>query len=102
MSLFLNNGSQSNPSIVVLLSPGMADEQINQACQAFVDHTVKASFSPWCDGMRFSIVAKTKVQVLIEVTDYCRAKGREASIQTRGRISRKTAKILLLSSVNPL
>lgn len=41
MSLFLNNGSQSNPTVVVLLSPEMLDEQLNRACQAFVDHTVK-------------------------------------------------------------
>ena len=43
MSLFLNNGSQSNPSAVVLLTPGAMNEQLNRACQAFVDHTVKAS-----------------------------------------------------------
>ncbi|CAM9260235.1 unnamed protein product [Hapterophycus canaliculatus] len=42
MSLFLNNGSQSNPDSVVLLSPEMLDEQLNRACQAFVNHTVKA------------------------------------------------------------
>lgn len=41
VSLFLNNGSQSNPTAVVLLSPEMLDEQLNRACQAFVDHTVK-------------------------------------------------------------
>lgn len=43
MGLFLNNGSQSNPSVVVLLSPETVDEQLNRACQLFVDHTVKAS-----------------------------------------------------------
>eukprot|EP00752_Nemacystus_decipiens_P007824 g6989.t1 len=41
VSLFLNNGSQSNPTAVVLLSPETLDEQLNRACQAFVDHTVK-------------------------------------------------------------
>lgn len=41
MSLFLNNGSQSNPDTVVLLSPGMLDEQLNRACQSFVNHTIK-------------------------------------------------------------
>lgn len=41
VSLFLNNGSQSNPTAVVLLSPEMLGEQLNRACQAFVDHTVK-------------------------------------------------------------
>lgn len=41
ISLFLNNGSQSNPTAVVLLSPEILDEQLNRACQAFVDHTVK-------------------------------------------------------------
>lgn len=41
MSLFLNNGSQSNPPVVVLLTPGTINEQLNRACQAFVDHTVK-------------------------------------------------------------
>lgn len=41
MSLFLNNGSQSNPNSVVLLSPEMLDEQLNRACQAFVNYTVK-------------------------------------------------------------
>lgn len=46
MSLFLNNGSQSNPSVVVLLTPGAINEQLNRACQAFVDHTVKASLIP--------------------------------------------------------
>lgn len=43
VSLFLNNGSQSNPTVVVLLSPEMLDEQLNQACKAFVDHTVKVN-----------------------------------------------------------
>lgn len=43
ISLFLNNGSQSNPTVVVLLSPDMLDEQLNRACQAFVDHTVKVT-----------------------------------------------------------
>ncbi|CAM9718290.1 unnamed protein product, partial [Ectocarpus fasciculatus] len=41
ISLFLNNASQSNPTLVVLLSPENVDEQLNRACQAFVDHTVK-------------------------------------------------------------
>lgn len=41
VGLFLNNGSQSNPTVVVLLSPEMLEEQLNRACQAFVDHTVK-------------------------------------------------------------
>lgn len=41
VSLFLNNGSQSNPTAVVLLSPEALDAQLNRACQAFVDHTVK-------------------------------------------------------------
>ncbi|CAN0079411.1 unnamed protein product [Pylaiella littoralis] len=41
MSLFLNNGSQSNPTVVVLLSPEMLNEQLDRACQAFVDYTVK-------------------------------------------------------------
>lgn len=43
MSLFLNNGSQSNPPVVVLLTPSTMNEQLNSACKAFVDHTVKAS-----------------------------------------------------------
>lgn len=43
MSLFLNNGSQSNPPVVMLLTPSTMNEQLNSACKAFVDHTVKAS-----------------------------------------------------------
>jgi len=45
ISMFLNNGSQSNPTVVVLLSPDMLDEQLNRACQAFVDYTVKVKTS---------------------------------------------------------
>lgn len=43
MSLFLNNASESNPPVVVLLTPGMVDEQLNRACQVFVDHTIKVN-----------------------------------------------------------
>lgn len=48
MSLFLNNASQSNPPVVCLLTPGAMEEQLNRACQAFVDHTVKARYSFDC------------------------------------------------------
>ncbi|CAM9874990.1 unnamed protein product [Ascophyllum nodosum] len=41
MSMFLNNASESNSPVVVLLSPEMIDEQLNRACQAFVEHTFK-------------------------------------------------------------
>lgn len=54
MSLFLNNGSVSNPPVVVLLSPGMVDEQLNRACQAFVDHTVQVSTWQRCGRLIMS------------------------------------------------
>ncbi|CAM9321089.1 unnamed protein product, partial [Choristocarpus tenellus] len=41
LCMVLNNGSLSNPPVVVLLTPESLEEQMFMACQAFVEHTVK-------------------------------------------------------------
>ncbi|CAM9613455.1 unnamed protein product [Discosporangium mesarthrocarpum] len=41
ISLVLNNGSLSNPPVMVLFEPQCLEEQIHIACQSYVEHTIK-------------------------------------------------------------